>query len=160
MSSELKVMLSKVAVEDNVRKELEFEEGINRYKSLLLRVAKVQPFDVLVSSEGTEQGNLNQKYDRFGGARKSPLIKRTNKRDESQRVPPIRTYRRRSRINKKALERNHERQRASSASHVGSAVISRDTGERNRTKPNSLSSLRQNLQDQLRDGETQRYNSP
>ena len=60
MSSELKIMLSKVAVEDNVRKELEFEEGINRYKSLLLRVAKVQPFDVLVSSEGTEQGNLNK----------------------------------------------------------------------------------------------------
>jgi hypothetical protein len=59
MSSELKVMLIKVAVEDNVRKEIEFEEGINRYKSLLLRVAKVQPFDVLVSSEGTEQGTLN-----------------------------------------------------------------------------------------------------
>jgi hypothetical protein len=53
-------MLSKVAVEDNVRKEIEFEKGISRYKSLLLRVAKVQPFDVLVSSEGTEQGNLNK----------------------------------------------------------------------------------------------------
>ena len=53
MSSELKIMLSKVAVEDNMRKEIEFEEGINRYKSLLLRVAKVQPFDILVSSEGT-----------------------------------------------------------------------------------------------------------
>ena len=61
MSTELKIMLSKVAVEDNIRKEIEFEEGINRYKSLLLRVAKVQPFDVLVSSEGTEQGNLNIK---------------------------------------------------------------------------------------------------
>ena len=60
MSSELKIMLSKVAVEDNVRKELAFKKGINRYKSLLLRVAKVQPFDVLVSSEGTEQGNLNK----------------------------------------------------------------------------------------------------
>ena len=60
MSTELKIMLSKVAIEDNIRKEIEFEEGINRYKSLLLRVAKVQPFDVLVSSEGTEQGNLHQ----------------------------------------------------------------------------------------------------
>ncbi len=48
-------MLSKVTVEDNERKELEFEEGINRYKSLLLRVAKDKPFDVLVSSEGTEE---------------------------------------------------------------------------------------------------------
>ena len=60
MSSELKIMLSKVAVEDNIRKEIGFEEGINRYKSLLLRVAKVQPFDMLVSSEGTQQGNLHQ----------------------------------------------------------------------------------------------------
>jgi hypothetical protein len=60
MSSELKIMLSKVAVKDNERKEIEFEEGINRYKSLLLRVAKIKPFDVLVSSEGTEQGNMKQ----------------------------------------------------------------------------------------------------
>ena len=60
MSSELKSLLSTVAVEDNTRKEIEFEEGINRYKSLLLRVAKVQPFDILVSSEGTQPGNLHQ----------------------------------------------------------------------------------------------------
>jgi hypothetical protein len=60
MSSELKIMLSKVAVEDNIRKEIGFEEGINRYKSLLLRVAKVKPFDVLISSEGTEQGDMKQ----------------------------------------------------------------------------------------------------
>jgi hypothetical protein len=60
MSSELKIMLSKVAVEDNERKEIEFEEGINRHKSLLLRVAKIKPFDILVSSEGTEQGDMKQ----------------------------------------------------------------------------------------------------
>ena len=53
-------MLSNVAVEDNTRKEIAFEEGINRYKSLLLRVAKVKPFDILVSSEGTEQGDMKQ----------------------------------------------------------------------------------------------------
>jgi len=60
MSLELKSLLSTVAVEDNTRKEIAFEEGINRYKSLLLRVSKVQPFDVLVSSEGTQPGNLHQ----------------------------------------------------------------------------------------------------
>ena len=60
MSLELKSLLSKVAVKDNTREELAFEEGINRYKSLLLRVAKVQPFDVLVSSEGTQQSKLHQ----------------------------------------------------------------------------------------------------
>ena len=75
MSSELKVMLSKVAVEDNVRKELAFEEGINRYKSLLLRVAKVQPFDVLVSSEGTEQGNLNKNVQDLEVLERAHLLK-------------------------------------------------------------------------------------
>ncbi len=60
MSLELKNLLSTVAVEDNERKEMEFVEGINRYKSLLLRVAKVQPFDILVSSEGTQSGDLHQ----------------------------------------------------------------------------------------------------
>ena len=75
MSSELKVMLSKVAVEDNVRKEIEFEEGINRYKSLLLRVAKVQPFDVLVSSEGTEQDNLNKNVQDLEVLERAHLLK-------------------------------------------------------------------------------------
>jgi hypothetical protein len=75
MSSELKIMLSKVAVEDNVRKEIEFEEGINRYKSLLLRVAKVQPFDVLVSSEGTPQGNLNIKVADLDVLERAHLLK-------------------------------------------------------------------------------------
>jgi hypothetical protein len=60
MSSELKIMLRKVAMKDNERKEIEFEEGINRNKSLLLRVAKVKPFVVLVSSEGTEQSDMKQ----------------------------------------------------------------------------------------------------
>ena len=95
MSLELKSLLSTVAVEDNTRKEIEFEEGINRYKSLLLRVAKVKPFDILVSSEGTEQGDMKQTVARFGRTRKSLLAKGTNKRDRSQRVPPIRAYPRR-----------------------------------------------------------------
>ena len=60
MSLELKSLLRTVAVEDNTRKEIEFEEGINSYKSLLIRVEKVQPFDILVSSEGTQPGNLHQ----------------------------------------------------------------------------------------------------
>ena len=60
MSSQLKIMLNKVVAEDNTRKEIEFNEGINRYKSLLLRVAKVKPFDILVSFEGTEQSGMKQ----------------------------------------------------------------------------------------------------
>lgn len=60
MSSELKAMLSKVFEEDNSVKEIDFEEGINRYKSLLLRVAKIKPYDVVVSSEGTEVVDMKE----------------------------------------------------------------------------------------------------
>jgi hypothetical protein len=60
MSSELKVMLSKVAVEDNERKEADFEEGIDRYKSLLIMLEKNKTLDVVYSVEGTEQPDVNK----------------------------------------------------------------------------------------------------
>ena len=75
MSSELKSLLSTVAMEDNERKEMEFVEGINRYKSLLLRVAKVQPFDILVSSEGTQPGNLHQNVVDLNVLERAHLVK-------------------------------------------------------------------------------------
>jgi hypothetical protein len=75
MSSELKIMLSKVAVEDNTRREIELGEGINRYKTLLLRVAKVKPFDMLVLSEGTEQGDMKQTMLDLEVLEKARLIK-------------------------------------------------------------------------------------
>ena len=40
MSSELKIILRKLALEDNEQKESDFEEGIDRYKSLLIKLAK------------------------------------------------------------------------------------------------------------------------
>jgi hypothetical protein len=75
MSLELKSLLSTVAVEDNERKEMEFVEGINRYKSLLLMVAKVQPFDILVSSEGTQPGNLHQNVVDLNVLERAHLVK-------------------------------------------------------------------------------------
>ena len=60
MSLELKSLLSTVAVEDNTRKEIEFEEGINRYKSLLIKLAKDKTLDIIYSVEGTEQPDVNK----------------------------------------------------------------------------------------------------
>jgi hypothetical protein len=60
MSSELKMMLNKVAAEDKERKETDFEEGINRYKSLLLKLAKDKTMDIIYSVEGNEQHDLNK----------------------------------------------------------------------------------------------------
>ncbi len=75
MSSELKIILSKIAVEDNTRRETELGEGINRYKTLLLKVAKVKPFDILVSSEGTEQSEMKQTVRDLEELEKARLIK-------------------------------------------------------------------------------------
>ena len=51
MSSELMVLLKKVAAEDKEREEKEFEVGISRYRSLLLRVSKVRPFELTMQPE-------------------------------------------------------------------------------------------------------------
>jgi hypothetical protein len=47
-------------VEDNERKEIEFDAGINRYKSLLLKLAKDKTLDMITSFEGTEQDHTNK----------------------------------------------------------------------------------------------------
>lgn len=60
MSSELKKMLNKVASEDSKRFEAEIEEGMGRFKSLLLQIAKDRKLDVITSFEGTEQSDLNK----------------------------------------------------------------------------------------------------
>jgi hypothetical protein len=60
MSSELKMLLKKVVVEDNERTEIDLEEGINRYKSLLLKLAKEKTLDIIYSVQGTEQPDLNK----------------------------------------------------------------------------------------------------
>jgi hypothetical protein len=52
MSLELKNRLNMVAEEDKAREMKEFEEGFERYRSLLIRVAKVRPFDMMPQSEG------------------------------------------------------------------------------------------------------------
>jgi hypothetical protein len=60
MSSELKIILEKVALEDNKQKESDFEEGIDRYKSLLIKLAKEKSLDVILSIEGSPQPDLNK----------------------------------------------------------------------------------------------------
>jgi len=60
MSSELKKILSKGAEEDSKRKEKELAEGINRYKSLLLKIAEEKKLDLTVSVEGAKQRDLSK----------------------------------------------------------------------------------------------------
>jgi hypothetical protein len=60
MSLELKIILRKVALEDNKLKESDFEEGIDRYKSLLIKLAKEKSLDVIFSIEGTAQLDVNK----------------------------------------------------------------------------------------------------
>ena len=75
MSLELKMLLSEVAEDDEMRKEIEFEEGLNRFKSLLLKVARTEPYDVIVSFEGTEQLSMKQNIADLNLLEKAHLLK-------------------------------------------------------------------------------------
>jgi hypothetical protein len=75
MSSELKTMLNKVLVEDSKRKETEFEEGIDRYKSLLLKLAKDKTLDIIISFEGTEQRDVNKNKLDLNVLKRAHLVK-------------------------------------------------------------------------------------
>ena len=50
MSSELKTMLNEVAAEENELRKKGFEEGINRYKTLLLRIAEEKKLGITIVS--------------------------------------------------------------------------------------------------------------
>lgn len=60
MSSELKMILIKVAQADKELKEIDFEEGLNRYKSHLLKLAKDKTLDVIYTIEGSDQNDSNK----------------------------------------------------------------------------------------------------
>ena len=75
MSSELKMMLDKVAMDDNVRREIDLEEGINRYKSLLIKLAKDKTTDIIYSVEGAEQDDSNKNRRDFEVLERAHLVK-------------------------------------------------------------------------------------
>lgn len=54
MSSDLKVILEKVAEEDYQNETMEIEKGLERYKSLILKIAEVKKWDLPIWVEGTE----------------------------------------------------------------------------------------------------------
>ncbi len=54
MSSELKTMLTEVAVEDYEHRKKGLEEEINRYKSLLLKISREKKLDLTIMVQGTE----------------------------------------------------------------------------------------------------------
>jgi hypothetical protein len=54
MSSDLKQILRKVAEEDYESEEEEIERGIDRYKALILEIARVKRFDLAIWVEGVD----------------------------------------------------------------------------------------------------------
>lgn len=53
-SSELKAILNQVAEEDYANEELEIEQSLLRFKSLLLEIAKAKKWDLAIWVEGTD----------------------------------------------------------------------------------------------------------
>lgn len=63
MSSELKVVLQKVAEEDFETEETKIEQELQGYKSLILEIAKAKKWDIPVWVEGSELKDL-KKYEK------------------------------------------------------------------------------------------------
>jgi hypothetical protein len=51
--------LSTVALKESERREIDFDKGIDRYKSLLKKLAKDKKMDVLYSVEGAKAPDLD-----------------------------------------------------------------------------------------------------
>lgn len=60
-SSDLRAILKKVAEEDYKSENAEIEEGLERYKSLILKIANVKKFDLAIWVEGSE---MHLKYEK------------------------------------------------------------------------------------------------
>jgi len=60
MSSELNTILNEVAVEEYELRKKEFEEGMSRYKSLLVRIAEEKKLDIAIMVEGTDRADYNK----------------------------------------------------------------------------------------------------
>ncbi len=60
MSSDLKAILRKTVEEDYKHKIAEIDEGFERYKSLILKIADTDKWDLLVWFEGTKPENLEK----------------------------------------------------------------------------------------------------
>ena len=74
MSSQLKTILNEVAAEENELRKKEFEEGISRYKSLLLRIAEEKQLDITITVEGTSQVDLNKNKQDLNVLEKAHLV--------------------------------------------------------------------------------------
>ncbi len=75
MSSELKMILSTVILKESERREIDFDEGIDRYKSVLKKLAKDKKMDVLYSVEGAEVPDLDMTKEDFEVLEKANLVK-------------------------------------------------------------------------------------
>jgi hypothetical protein len=63
VSSDLKVILERVAEEDFKSKEADIQERLPHYKSLILKIEKAKKFDLTVWVEGSELKDL-KKYEK------------------------------------------------------------------------------------------------
>ena len=68
-------MLNQIVKEDYRTEGNAVREGIDRYKSLLLKIAKTKKFDVAIYIEGTRQEELNKYEVDLGMLERANLIK-------------------------------------------------------------------------------------
>jgi hypothetical protein len=75
----LKSMLQVVAEEDRQRELKKFEDGLSRYKELLIKVSKVRPFEMMLQAEGPEFYDMKQVMHDLRVLERAHLLKETLK---------------------------------------------------------------------------------
>ena len=75
MSSELKMILSTVALKESELRGIDFDKGMDRYKSILKKLAKDKKTDVLYLVEGAEVPDLDMTREDLEVLEKANLVK-------------------------------------------------------------------------------------
>ncbi len=94
MSSELRIILNKVAERDFKHQEKAVEQAFQRYKSLFLKIAGLKGTDVLISFEEAKQADSKEEQSDLYMLEKASLIKVHTK--NTLYLQTIRTYKERS----------------------------------------------------------------
>jgi hypothetical protein len=87
----LKAILDKVAEEDYKSKRLEIEQGLERFKSFLLKIAKVKRWALTVWVEGSKVKDLEKFEKDLNLLEREGHRKRTDEIHRTQRIPRVST---------------------------------------------------------------------
>lgn len=106
MSSDLKTILDKVIEEDYKQKELEIENGFERFKSLLHKIARAKKWDLAIWVEGSNVKGIEEYEKDLNLLERGNLIKGKMKFTERNAYRQYQLTKKGSDLVKKLLKEN------------------------------------------------------